>query len=51
MQRPAASQSPSIKTIDKVLVYTAAVAAIIGVGLNAYVFFGVLKPLIENFQP
>ena len=51
MQRPGAAQAPSIKTIDKVLIYTAAVAAILGVGLNVYVFFGVLKPLIENFTP
>jgi hypothetical protein len=52
MQRPAAPPPvPTIKTVDKVLVYTATVAALAGVGLNVYVFFFVLKPMIENFQP
>jgi len=52
IQRPTAvSAAPSIKTIDKVLIYTATVAALAGVGLNFYVFFFVLKPLIETFQP
>lgn len=51
MQRPpAAPVAPSIKTIDKILIYTATVAALAGVGLNFYVFFFVLKPLVENFQ-
>jgi hypothetical protein len=51
MQRPAAPPVPTIKTLDKVLIYTASCAALIGVGLNVYVFFFVLKPMIENFQP
>ncbi len=48
---PSAPVVASIKPVDKVLVYTATVAALIGVGLNFYVFFFVLKPLIETFQP
>jgi hypothetical protein len=52
MQRPvAAPAAPSIKMFDKVLIYTATVAALAGVGLNVYVFYFVLKPMIENFQP
>jgi len=51
MPRPAAPVVPTIKTLDKALIYTAAVAALIGAGLNVYVFFFVLKPMIENFQP
>jgi hypothetical protein len=51
MQRPAAPVVPTIKTLDKALIYTATVAALIGVGLNVYVFFFVLKPMIESFQP
>ena len=49
--RPAAPIVPTIKTVDKVLIYSASAAAIIGVGFNIYVFFFVLKPLIDNFQP
>jgi hypothetical protein len=52
MQRPAAAAgAPSIKTLDKVLIFTAAVAGLVAVGFNAYIFFFVLKPLVENFQP
>jgi len=51
-QRPAAAPSvPTIKGVDKVLIYTATLAGLIGAGFNFYVFFFVLKPLIENFQP
>ena len=50
-QRPAAPIVPTIKGVDKFLIYTAAAAAIIGAGLNFYVFFFVLKPMIETFQP
>ena len=50
-QRPAAAPAvPTIKTFDKVLIYTATVAALVGVGFNVYVFYFVLKPLVENFQ-
>jgi len=49
--RPAAAPVvPTIKTLDKVLVYSAVVAALVAVGMNVYVFQFVLKPLIENFQ-
>ena len=52
MQRPAAaSAAPAIRTLDKVLIFTAAVAGLAGVGFNFYIFFFVLKPLIETFQP
>ena len=52
MQRPAvASAAPAIKTLDKVLIFSAAVASLVGVGFNFYIFFFVLKPLIETFQP
>jgi hypothetical protein len=47
----AAPPVPTIKGIDKALIYTAAVASLAAVGFNFYVFFFVLKPLIENFQP
>ena len=51
VQRPAAaSGAPSIKTLDKVLIFSAAVASLVAVGFNFYVFYFVLKPLIENFQ-
>jgi len=49
--RPAAPVVPTIKTVDKALIYTATFAALVGVGFNVYVFFFVLKPMIENFQP
>ena len=51
MQRPAAPVVPTIKTVDKVLIYTATVAVLGGVGFLCYVSFLVMKPLIENFQP
>jgi hypothetical protein len=52
MPRPAAAPVvPTIKTLDKVLIYSAVVSAIIGVGMNIYVFYFVLKPAIETFQP
>jgi hypothetical protein len=49
-QRQAPSAAPSIKLVDKVLVYVATVAALAAAGFNFYVFFFVLKPLVENFQ-
>jgi hypothetical protein len=55
-QRPAAMRPaaapvvPTIKTVDKVLIYTALVATLVGVGFNVYVTYFVLKPLIDNFQ-
>jgi hypothetical protein len=48
--RPAAPPVPTIKTLDKFLIYTTVVAALIGVGFNLYVFYFVLKPAIDNFQ-
>ena len=51
IQRPAAPIVPTIKTLDKALIYTATVAALAGVGLNFYVLYFVLKPAIETFQP
>jgi hypothetical protein len=51
IQRPAAPVVPTIKTVDKVLIYFASAASLIGVGMNVYVFYFVLKPMIENFQP
>jgi hypothetical protein len=53
IQRPAAAPAaPSaIKPLDKALIYTAAVAGLVGVGFNVYVFWFFLKPAIENFQP
>jgi hypothetical protein len=52
MQRPAAAATgaPTIKTIDKVLIYVATVAVLGGVGFYGYVSWFVLKPLIDNFQ-
>ena len=50
VQRPAAPVVPSIKTVDKVLIYTSLVTSLIAVGFNAYVLFVVLKPMIETFQ-
>jgi len=49
-QRAAAPVVPAIKTIDKVLIYVATVASLAAIGYNFYVFFFVLKPLVENFQ-
>lgn len=51
-QRPSAAPIvPTIKGIDKALIYTAGIAVILGVGFYGYVSWFVLKPLIENFQP
>ena len=47
----AAPPVPTIKGIDKILIYSAAVAVLGGVGFYCYVSFLVLKPLIDNFQP
>jgi hypothetical protein len=49
-QRQAAPAAPSIKMIDKALVYVATVAALAAAGMNFYVFYFVLKPLVETFQ-
>jgi hypothetical protein len=49
-QRAAAPIVPSIKPLDKILIYSAAVAGLVAVGYNFYVFFFVLKPLVENFS-
>ena len=52
MQRPAAtSAAPAIKTLDKVLIFSAAVISLGAVGFNFYIFYFVLKPMVENFQP
>ena len=48
--RTAAPVIPSIKTVDKVLIHLAAVAALVAVGYNFYVWYFVLKPLVENFS-
>ena len=49
-QRAAAPVVPALKTLDKVLIFSAAVASLVAVGYNFYVYFIVLKPLVENFQ-
>jgi len=51
MQRSVAPAAPAIKTVDKVLIFTAAVASLAAVGFNFYNYYFVLKPLIDNFQP
>ncbi len=48
--RTATSGTPSIKGIDKVLIYTAAVTALAAVGYNFYVWYFILKPAVEGFQ-
>ena len=51
MTRPAAAPLvPSIKTLDKVLIFSAAFAGLVALGLAFYSYWFVLKPLIENFQ-
>jgi hypothetical protein len=51
MQRPSAPPPvPTIKLVDKVLISLAFVASLAGAGLNFYVFFMVLKPMIDEFQ-
>ncbi len=49
-QRASAPVVPSIKTLDKVLIFSAAVASLAAVGGAFYSYWFVLKPLIENFQ-
>ncbi len=48
-QRAAAPIVPSIKTLDKVLIFSAAVASLAAVGGVVWVFL-TLKNLVENFQ-
>lgn len=50
MTRPVAPIVPALKTIDKVLIYSAVVASLVAVGFSAYVMYFVLKPVLENFQ-
>ena len=51
MQRPAAAPVvPTIKTVDKVLIYTATVAVLGGVGFFGYVSYFYLKPILDQFQ-
>lgn len=47
----AAPVVPSIKTFDKVLIYTTFAAVLIGLGFYCYVTFLVLDPAIKTFQP
>jgi hypothetical protein len=50
MQRSAAaSAAPAIRTLDKVLILTAAVASLVAVGAVGYVFW-ILKSTVENFS-
>jgi hypothetical protein len=48
VQRTAAPIVPSIKPLDRILIYTAAVASIIAVGAVGYVFW-TLNNLVNNF--
>jgi hypothetical protein len=48
-QRAAAPVVPSIKTLDKVLIFTAAVASLVAVGGVTWVFL-TLKNVVENFS-
>ena len=48
-QRTTTTVVPSIKTLDKVLIFSAAVASLAAVGGVVWVFV-VLKNLVENFQ-
>jgi hypothetical protein len=48
--RTATSGAPTIKGVDKVLIYLAMVAGLVGVGSTAYLWWFLLKPAIENFQ-
>jgi len=50
VQRAAAPVVPSIKPLDKILIFSAAVASLVAVGFAFYSYWFVLKPLIENFQ-
>lgn len=46
--RPAAPLVPSIKTLDKVLIYAAALAGLAAVGITTWLFLA-LKGIVENF--
>jgi hypothetical protein len=48
--RTATSGAPTIKGFDKVLIYLAGFAGLVGAGVTFYVFWFVLKPAVENFQ-
>jgi hypothetical protein len=48
-QRPVAAVIPTIKPLDKILIYTAAVTSLIAVGGTLWVFLTV-KNLVENFS-
>ncbi len=48
-QRAAAPGVPTVKTLDKVLIFSAAVASLAAVGGVVWVFL-TLKNLVENFQ-
>ena len=49
MQRPAAaSAAPAIKTLDKILIFTATFASLAAVGVVGYVFW-ILKNTVETF--
>ena len=47
--RPAAPVVPSIKPLDKILIYSAAVAGLVAVGGVVWVFL-TLKNVVENFS-
>jgi hypothetical protein len=48
-QRPVAPVSiPSIKPLDKILIYSAAVASLVGVGFAGYVFWK-LSDIVQSF--
>ena len=50
MQRPAAAPAaPAIKTLDKVLIFSATVASLAAVGGVVWVFL-TLKNVVENFS-
>ncbi|HUC83734.1 MAG TPA: hypothetical protein VL970_00970 [Candidatus Acidoferrales bacterium] len=51
MQRQVAPAVPTVKALDKVLIYATLVAVVGGLGFYCYVTFLVLKPAIDNFQP
>jgi hypothetical protein len=48
-QRPAAPVVPSIKTLDKILIFSAAFASLVAVGGVVWVFL-TLKNVVENFS-
>jgi hypothetical protein len=50
VQRPAsAPSSSSIKPLDTILIYAAAVAGLVGVGVVGWVFY-TLKNVVEGFN-